>query len=188
MTSTALFWDTKSRQSTASLGGQLVNAFARKPEKITGVYLGRNRIQVQGQQYTFRNETGIAVNTGDSIPVTNVGRKAAAVYAPVSGYGTIAGSGGSSTSTTTALADHVHDGTANSGGALFTAASMAFVLDGVTATVRAALLRLDTRSMMEKSSVDTGDALTVPAGWQILIDGPYTVDGTITIDGKVVIL
>jgi len=114
-----LFYNVRNSEAGKGLATTLIKAFERKPEPRTGTYLGRNQIQVQGQKYIFRNESGITINVGDSLPVKNVGRKAAAEYAPTSGYGTVltsgGGGGGSSAAT---LADHDHLAGLGSGGVL----------------------------------------------------------------------
>jgi len=113
-----LYYEALNQQSTEGLGDSLLRAFEGKKRKHMGVYLGRNQIQVNGQRYRFRNESGLDVAEGEALAVVNVGRLAAAEYAPASGAGSVATGGGSSGGSSTSLADHNHSGAAGSGGAL----------------------------------------------------------------------
>jgi len=96
---------------------------------------------------------------------------------------------GASSSLTT-LADHTHSGAANSGGAALTAVSSSwnFLELSATATVQAALDRLDSYGMFVKTTVQAGATLTIPAGYQQLLAGPYTVAGDIILAGDLVVI
>jgi len=99
------------------LAKTLKNVFSETEKPRTGIYLGDNRIQIGTQNYIFRNESGISVTVGESLAVKNVGRKAAAEYAPASGAGVFssASSGGSASTTTL---DHAHGIAYGDGGVL----------------------------------------------------------------------
>lgn len=94
------------------------------------------------------------------------------------------------TSDATTTAAHTHDGTAQSGGSTLTAATTAwkFLLFSATATLQAALDRLDSYGMFVKTTVQSGATLTIPAGYQMIVRGPYTVIGDISLVGDLVIL
>lgn len=113
-----LYYDALNQQATEGLGDSLLKAFEGKKRKYTGIYLGRNQIQVNGQRYRFRNETGLDVAEGEALAVVNVGRLAAAEYAPASGAGSVATGGGSSGAVASALQDHGHTGAVGDGGVL----------------------------------------------------------------------
>jgi len=78
----SLFYSVRSDLASQNFAQSLGKAFRRNVRTETGIYIGRNRITVSGQQYQFRNTSGLDVAVGSSIEVTNVGRKAAAIYAP----------------------------------------------------------------------------------------------------------
>ncbi len=94
------------------------------------------------------------------------------------------------TSTATDLAEHSHDGTAGSGGDTLYASTSnwLFLLLSASATVQAALDRLDSYGMFVKTTVQSGATLTIPSGYQQIVGGPYTVDGDIALVGGMYIL
>jgi len=94
------------------------------------------------------------------------------------------------TSTATTTADHTHSGSANSGGATLTAVTSTwkFLLLSATATLQAALDRLDTYGMFVKTTVQSGATLTIPDGYQQVVHGPYTVTGDVVVTGDLIIL
>jgi len=94
------------------------------------------------------------------------------------------------TSDATPLADHTHDGTAQSGGSTVTVVTTAwkFLLLSATATLQAALDRLDTYGMFVKTTVQSGATLTIPSGYQQIVGGPYTVTGDIALAGDIFVL
>lgn len=93
------------------------------------------------------------------------------------------------TSSAVTLADHAHDA-AQSGGTTLTAVSSAwkFLLLSATATMQAALDRLDTYGMFVKTTVQSGATLTIPAGYQQIVYGPYSIVGDVVVTGDLVIL
>lgn len=119
----SLFYSTKNDLAGKELTAALASAFVAKKRVENGVYLGRNRVLVGGQEYQLQNTSGQTLDTGASLAVQNIGRKAAAIYAPTDLPTGITGGGGGSGSslavtTSTTTADHIHDGAVNSGGAL----------------------------------------------------------------------
>ena len=191
----SLFFSTKTKLATKGLATALGSAFQTNKRTETGTYLGRNRILVGGQEYQFQNNGGTTFAEGDSLIVQNIGRLAAAVYAPSDLPGGIGAPNSGSTSSsasssTTALADHTHSGAASSGGAALTAvtSSWNFLFLSATATVQAALDRLDSYGMFVKTTVQSGATLTIPAGYQQRLAGPYTVAGDIILAGDLVVL
>jgi len=114
-----LYYATLNQQMSRQLAEAMGRAFEGKRRTVSGVYLGRGMIQVDGQRYPFRNESGVDVVAGDTIAVVNVGRTASAEYAPAAGAGTSGVSGGTSTGSAQAvLADHDHAAGYGSGGNL----------------------------------------------------------------------
>src|SRR3990167_813598 len=77
-----LFYSTQTKLATQGLAATLSVTFKKNVRTENGVYLGHNRILVGRQQYRFQNSSGIAISTGAEIAVQNIGRKAAAIYAP----------------------------------------------------------------------------------------------------------
>ena len=112
-----LFYSTLKRETGRNLASTMVRAFEGKRRVESGTYLGRNQILVNGQRYTFLNETGMDIVAGQTVDVTNVGRRAQAKYAPVAGSGS-AGGGSSTTTVVDTLVDHDHLGGSDSGGVL----------------------------------------------------------------------
>lgn len=107
---------------------------------------------------------------------------------PTAGRASLYTAGATSDATTTA--DHTHDGTAQSGGVTLTAVTTAwsFLLLSATATMQAALNRLDSYGMFVKTTVQSGVTLTIPSGYQQIVRGPYTVTGDIVVTGDLIIL
>lgn len=90
-----LFYATQSNLATQGLASALGSAFKKNVRVENGVYLGRNRILVGGQEYQFHNGDGQNINVGATIAVQNIGRKAAAIYASAdSPTGFVVGGGG----------------------------------------------------------------------------------------------
>lgn len=87
------------------------------------------------------------------------------------------------------LADHTHNGALGSGGSTLTAVTTTwkFLLLSATATIQAALDRLDTYGMFVKTTVQSGATLTIPSGYQQIVYGPYTIDGDIATVGDLII-
>ena len=94
------------------------------------------------------------------------------------------------TSGTASLTDHTHNGAAGSGGATLTVVSSSWNFLGLsaTATLQAALDRLDSYGMFVKTTVQSGATLTIPNGYQQIVYGPYTVTGDIILAGDLVII
>lgn len=90
----------------------------------------------------------------------------------------------------TELADHTHNGAAQSGGSTLTAVTTAwkFLLLSATATMQAALDRLDNYGMFVKTTVQSGATLTIPSGYQMIVHGQYTIVGDLVIAGDLIIL
>jgi len=109
-----LFYGVLNNESSRGLVRALRGSFEEKQRKVSGTLLTATTIQVEGQVYPF---TGAGA-AGEALAVVNVGRLAAAEYAPASGAGSVATGGGSSGGSSTSLADHNHSGAAGSGGAL----------------------------------------------------------------------
>lgn len=185
-----LFYSTQSNLASRELASTLGSTFKKNVRVENGVYLGRNRILVGGQEYQFQNTGGQTIETGASIAVQNIGRKAAAIYAPTDLPTGLAVSGSSDSTTTTAtLSVHTHADTESGGNTLTVVTSgWNFLLENVTASVQTALSRLDSRGMMAKRSIDSGDTLTVPSNYSMVVIGPYSVVGTLTMQGIMRIL
>lgn len=186
-----LFYSTQSGLTTRELAATLGSTFKKNIRIENGVYLGNNRIIVGRQEYQFQNTSGQTIEAGTTVAVQNIGRKAAAIYAPTdlpTGL-SVSGSSSTSTTTTTALTVHTHAGT-DSGGDTITVSTSAwkFLLLSATATLQASLDRLDTYGMFVKTTVQSGVTLTIPSGYQQVVFGPYTVDGDIAIVGDLIIL
>ncbi|MBT9173433.1 MAG: hypothetical protein DDT21_01834 [Syntrophomonadaceae bacterium] len=184
-----LFYSTQSNLATQGLAATLSSTFRRNVRVENGVYLGNNRILVGRQEYQFSNTGGQTIKAGASIAVQNIGRKAAAIYAPTDLPAGLAVSGGSSATTTTSnLTVHTHAGT-DSGGSTLTAVTTnwKFLLLSVTATLQAALDRLDSYGMFVKTTVQSGATLTIPNGYQMIVYGPYTIAGNLVVIGDLYI-
>lgn len=180
-----LFYSTQSDLASQGLVSALGNTFTKKIRVENGVYLGNNRILVGRQEYRFQNTGGQTIEAGATIAVQNIGRKAAAIYAPTDLPTGLSVSGSSSASTTAStLSVHTHEGN-DSGGSTLTVvtSSWNFLLENVAANVQAALDRLDSRGMMAKQSIDSGDSLTVPINYSMVVVGPYSVVGTLSMQG-----
>ena len=185
-----LFYSTQSSLATKELAATLGSTFKRGVRTENGVYVGNNRIIVGRQEYQFQNTSGQTIEAGATIAVQNVGRKAAAIYAPTDLPTGLAVSGSSSTSTTTStLTVHTHDGIDTGGDTItVSTATWKFLLLSATATLQAALNRLDTYGMFVKTTVQSGVTLTIPSGYQQLVSGPYVVVGDIVLAGDLFIL
>lgn len=185
-----LFYATQSNLATQGLAATLGSTFKRNVRVENSVYLGNNRVLVGRQEYQFQNTSGQVVEAGASIAVQNIGRKAAAIYAPTDLPTGLAVSGGSSTSTaTTELTVHTHAGTDSGGSTLTVVASgWNFLLENVSANLQAALSRLDTYGMMAKRSIDSGDTLTIPTNHSMVVVGPYSIVGTLNLTGVLQVL
>jgi hypothetical protein len=107
-----LFFATKRNLAGRRLAGSLGASFRSKPTRRTGTYLADGRVQVGGQKYEFHNTSGADLSPGDALPVVNVGRPSAAIFAPAEGGGAfpVGGGGGS-----TALIIHDHTGPGQGG-------------------------------------------------------------------------
>ena len=185
-----LFYSTQSGLATKELAATLGSTFKKNVRVENGVYLGNNRVLVGRQEYQFQNTSGQSIDTGTSIAVQNIGRKAAAIYAPTDLPTGLAVSGSSSTSTTTtALTVHTHAGTDTGGDTIaVSTAAWRFLLLSTTATLQAALNRLDSYGMFVKTTVQSGATLTIPNGYQQIVYGPYTIAGDIVIAGDLILL
>lgn len=89
-----LFQAVKSGIANQELTTALDSTFRRKPRVVNGTYLGRNRILVGGQEYSLQNTSSTPLAKGDIVAVHNIGRKAAAIYAPAdlpAGYSSTGG-------------------------------------------------------------------------------------------------
>lgn len=101
----------RQRAQGKRLGRILSTKFDLKKKSRVGTIIGSgNAIDVEGTVYDFVNTSGLSLSAGDSITVVNVGRKAAAIYAPGSGGGISSGSSTTVRSTSSASgggsADH----------------------------------------------------------------------------------
>jgi len=187
-----LFQSVKGDFANREIVSALQSAFKKNPRVVNGTYLGRNRIFVNGQEYNFQNTSGQTIATGATVAVQNIGRKAAATYAPTdlpTGLAVSGGGGGDSSSGTSTLVEHTHADN-SSGGSTLTAVTSFwnFLLLNTASTMQAGLNRLDTYGMFVKTTVQSGATLTIPSGYQQIVSGTYTVDGDIVIDGDLVIL
>ena len=185
-----LFYSTRTKLATKELASTLGSTFKAKARVQTGTYLGRNRILVDGQEYQFTANGNTSVSTGDTIQVENIGRKAAAIYSPTDlPKGVGGGSGGGSSAAASALITHTHDGDDTGGNTITVDPSVwNFILENVSANLQATLNRIDSRGMMEKQSVDSGDTLTVPTNYSMVVVGPYSVVGTLNMIGVMQVL
>lgn len=114
-----LFYSTKNDLAGKELTAALTTAFVAKKRVQNGTYLGRSRVLVGGQEYQFQNTGGQTIEAGASIAVQNIGRRAAAIYAPTDlPTGLTGGGGGTTVTTTTVLTDHTHNTAYAQGGAL----------------------------------------------------------------------
>lgn len=77
-----LFYAVKRDAMLGDLARTMRGTFRAAPVERTGIYAGNNEIIVSGRRYRFRNTAGLTVYVGKAMPVINVGRLAAAVYAP----------------------------------------------------------------------------------------------------------
>ena len=125
-----LFYSTQSGLTTRELAATLGSTFKKNIRIENGVYLGNNRIIVGRQEYQFQNTSGQTIEAGTTVAVQNIGRKAAAIYAPTDLPTGLSASGSSSaTGSVTAyvLADHVHNTAYAQGGELTAYATTIYV-------------------------------------------------------------
>jgi len=82
---TALFYSVKADAMLDEWVTTMRGNFQTAPVEKTGVYAGSNTVYVSGQTYHFRNTEGVTLFVGKELAVRNIGRPAAAVYAPTVG-------------------------------------------------------------------------------------------------------
>jgi hypothetical protein len=172
-----IFYDLKSRTADQGLARSLKSTFKKKPVRRTGTYLPDGRIQVGGQKYKFHNTSGATLQAGDQLPVINIARPSAAIYAPAEGGGAfpVGGSGSSSSSSQSSAGSGITLDTSGWSG----------ILEGLSGTLQAVLDALDHRALVRH----TVDSLTIPDGYTYQVQHPFTVTNAVTIEdgGRLVI-
>lgn len=85
--SSTLFFEARNARLAVALRATLDDTYAGRVDERTGIVLSSSEVMVSNQRYEFSGG-GINYNTGGSVLVQNIGRSAAAVYAPVRAGGT----------------------------------------------------------------------------------------------------
>lgn len=91
--SAPLFYEVRSSRLAMALRATLNDNYAGRVVERTGIIMGPAEIMVSSQRYDL-NSAGSTLVVGGAMLVQNIGRPAAAVYAPVRGGGTVAIGGG----------------------------------------------------------------------------------------------
>jgi hypothetical protein len=75
------------RALTRQMGRQLTGQFSKKQEVVTGTPISQTQVLVGATRYPLRNSVGATITPGQPMKFRNIGRLAAAEYAPTEDTG-----------------------------------------------------------------------------------------------------